>query len=160
MTAAAHDMHYRKRGRFAAFGPPTHALLRIGAALLFMQHGAQKLLGMFGGMGPDGGTVELMSRFGLAGVIELFGGLLILIGLFTRPVAFLAAGEMVAAFFIAHLPRGGAPIQNGGELPLLFALVFLFLAGNGAGPFSVDAMLNRTAGTAGTAETAGTAGPL
>ena len=122
-------------------GPPAHALLRIGAALLFMQHGAQKLLGMFGGVGPNGGTVELMSQFGVAGVVELFGGLLILIGLFTRPVAFIAAVEMVAAFFIAHFPQGGAPVQNGGELPLLYVVIFLFLAANGAGPLSVDRQL-------------------
>jgi putative oxidoreductase len=122
-------------GRFAS---TAHALLRIGAGLLFMQHGLQKLFGMFGGMGGNGGTVALMSQMGLAGVLETFGGLLIVIGLLTRPVALVLMLEMLAAFFIAHLPRGGAPIQNGGELPLLFALVFAFLATNGAGPYSVD----------------------
>ena len=122
-------------GRFA---PTAHGVLRIGAGLLYMQHGLQKLFGMFGGMGGDGSTVELMSRMGLAGVLETFGGLLIVIGLLTRPVALVLMLEMLAAFFIAHLPRGGAPIQNGGELPLLFALVFAFLVTNGAGPYSAD----------------------
>lgn len=128
----------RASGVLARAAPAAHAVLRIGTALLFMQHGAQKLLGMFGGSGPDGGTVELVSRMGLAGILELIGGGLILLGLFTRPVALILVGEMIAALFIAHLPRGGAPVQNGGELPLLYALVFLFLATAGAGPFSVD----------------------
>lgn len=104
-----------------------------------MQHGVQKLFGLFGGVGPTpGGTVTLWSQMGLAGVLETFGGLLLLLGLFTRPVAFLVAGEMLAAFFQAHLPKGGVPLQNGGEVPLLYMLVFLFLLGNGAGPASLD----------------------
>ena len=123
----------------AALGPTTHALLRVGAALLFMEHGLQKLFGFFGGIGPQGGTVQLMSLFGLAGVLEFVGGILLLIGLFTRPVALILAGEMIVAFFMAHFPRGGFPIQNMGELALLYFLVFLFLLGNGAGPWSVDA---------------------
>jgi putative oxidoreductase len=126
-------------GALASFAPAAHALLRIGAGLLFMQHGAQKLFGMFGGMGPNGGTVTLISQMGLAGVLEFFGGLLIVLGLVTRPVALVLAGEMLVAYFQAHLPQGGFPIQNKGELPLLFMLVWLFLAGNGAGPFSLDA---------------------
>jgi putative oxidoreductase len=126
-------------GMLASFGPAAHTLLRIGAGLLFMQHGAQKLFGMFGGMGPDGGTVPLMSQFGLAGVLEFFGGLLIVLGLLTRPVAVLLAGEMLVAYLQAHFPRGFWPIQNQGEVPLLFMLIYLFLAGNGAGPASLDA---------------------
>jgi len=120
-------------------GPTTHGVLRIGAGLLFMQHGLQKLLGFFGGMGPNGGSVPLVSQFGLAGVIETFGGFLLVIGLFTRPVAAVAALEMLIAYFQVHFPRGGFPIENRGELPLLFMLIWLFMAGNGAGPFSVDA---------------------
>jgi putative oxidoreductase len=116
----------------------THVVFRVGAGLLFIQHGLQKLFGMFGGIGGNGGTVELMSRLGLAGVLETFGGLLIVIGLLTRPVALVLVLEMLAAFFIAHFPRGGAPIQNGGEVPLLFALVWAFFATHGAGPYSVD----------------------
>jgi len=133
-----------RTGALAALGPATHALLRIGAGLLFMEHGAQKLFGLFGGVGgTPGSTAPLVSQMGLAGVLEFFGGLLIVLGLFTRPVAFLLAGEMVVAFFQAHLPRGGVPMQNGGELPLLYALVWAFLVGNGAGPLSVDSVLGR-----------------
>jgi putative oxidoreductase len=123
----------------AAYGPITHAALRIGAALLFMQHGLQKLFGFFGGVGPDGGPVPLISQLGLAGVLETFGGLLLVLGLFTRPVALLLALEMLVAYFQVHFPRGGLPIENRGEVPLLFMLVWLFFAGNGAGPASLDA---------------------
>lgn len=124
---------------FAKLAPATHALLRIGVALLYMQHGLQKLFGMFGGVGPTpGGTVTLWSQMGLAGVLETFGGLLLLLGLFTRPVAFLLAVEMLVAFFQVHLPKGGVPLENGGEVPLLYMLVFLFLLGNGAGAASID----------------------
>ena len=121
--------------RFAA---ATHALLRIGAGLLFMQHGLQKLFGMFGGMDGKGATAALVSQMGLAGVLECFGGLLIVLGLFTRPVALVLVLEMLAAYFTAHLPQGGFPIENGGELALLYALVFAFFAANGPGPYSLD----------------------
>jgi len=123
----------------STLGPVTHATLRIGAGLLFMQHGVQKLFGFFGGVGPHGETVQLMSQFGLAGVLETFGGLLIVLGLLTRPVAMLLAVEMLVAYFQVHAPQGGMPIENHGELPLLFMLVWLFFAGNGAGPASLDA---------------------
>jgi putative oxidoreductase len=117
-------------------------IVRVLGGLLFMEHGAQKLFGFFGGMG--GGTVPLVSQMGLAGVLEFFGGLLIVLGLLTRPVALLLAAEMVIAFSQAHLPRGGFPIQNMGELPLLYLLLFLVLSGTGPGPVSVDALLGRT----------------
>lgn len=132
-------------GAIATLAPYTHALLRAGAGLLFMPHGLQKLFGMFGGfMGTPGATAPLVSQMGLAGVLESGGGLLLILGLFTRPVALLLAGEMAVAFVQAHLPRGGWPIENGGETPLLFLLVFLFLLGHGAGPLSVDARLRGT----------------
>ena len=131
-------------GTLASLAPATHALLRIGAGLLFMQHGLQKLFGLFGGFGgTPGATAPLISQMGLAGVLETFGGLLLVLGLFTRPVAFVLAGEMLLAFFQAHFPRGGWPIQNGGELVLLFMIIFLFLAANGAGPASLDARRTR-----------------
>jgi putative oxidoreductase len=82
---------------------------------------------------------------GLAAFLELLGGSLLVLGLWTRPVAFVLVGEMLAAFLIAHFPRGGWPIQNGGELPLLYALVFAFLTAAGAGPASVDALRRRSA---------------
>ncbi len=130
-------------GALASLAPATHALLRIGAGLLFMCHGAQKLFGVFGGMGTPGTTAPLMSQMGLAGVLEGVGGLLLVLGLFTRPVAALVAGEMLVAYFQAHFPRGGWPIENGGEVPLLYMLVFLFLAGNGAGLASLDSKRTR-----------------
>ena len=140
MTSLTRDAAPSERSAaLARLGPATHALLRIGAALLFMQHGLQKLFGMFGGFGgTPGDTAPLWSQMGLAGVLETFGGLLLLLGLFTRPVAFLVAGEMLVAFIQAHLPRGGVPLENGGEVPLLYMLIFLFLLGNGAGPASLD----------------------
>lgn len=129
-------------GRFAGFGPATHAALRIGAGLLFMQHGAQKLFGWFGGFGGEAGaTAELFSLMGLAGVLEFFGGLLIVVGFLTRPVALILVLEMIAAYFMGHHSQGGFPIENAGELALLFALVFLFLFAHGAGPASIDERL-------------------
>jgi putative oxidoreductase len=119
----------------------THAVLRIGAGLLFFLHGAPKLFGWFGGMGPAGGSAELFSLMGLAGVLEVFGGLAIALGVLTRPVAVVLALEMLVAYFMAHAPQGPVPYSNGGELALLYLVVWTFLAGNGAGPWSVDAAL-------------------
>lgn len=121
----------------------THFLLRVVTGLLFMQHGAQKLFGWFGGFGGPGGTAPLMSQFGLAGVLECFGGLAIVLGLGTRPVAFLLSGEMAVAYFQAHAPNGFWPIQNHGEPPVLFSFIFLFLAAHGAGAWSLDALIGR-----------------
>lgn len=116
----------------------------MGAGLLFMQHGVQKLFGWLGGFGGEpGATAELFSLMGLAGVLEVFGGLLIVIGLLSRPVAAILVVEMIVAYFMAHAPQGGFPIQNGGEVPLLFALVFLFIAASGPGPASLDRMIRR-----------------
>ena len=119
-------------------GPMVHAALRVGAGLLFMQHGAQKLFGLLGGIDGNGASAELFSQYGLAGALELFGGALIVAGLFTRPVAAGLALLMVVAYFVGHGHQGGFPIQSGGELALLYALVFAFLAGNGAGAWSLD----------------------
>jgi putative oxidoreductase len=120
-------------------------LLRIFAGLAFFSHGAQKLLGWFGGFGPEGGTAELMSRFGVAGVIELVGGLLIVIGLFTRIAAFIASGEMAVAYFWMHSMGSGSIWwwENRGETVMLFSFLWLFFAAYGAGPYSVDAWLAR-----------------
>lgn len=112
-------------------------LMRIVFALMFLQHGVQKLFGTLGRDHP----VELMSRFGIAGVLETFGSLLILFGLFTRPVAFLLSGEMAVTYFWMHVPRGWFPILNRGELPVLFSFAWLFLAANGGGSFSLDGLL-------------------
>ncbi len=122
----------------------THVLLRIVAGTLFLQHGGQKLFGWFGG--PGGAPAEpvaLMSQMGLAGVLEFYGGIAIVLGLFTRPVAFLLSGQMAVAYLMAHLPRGMWPIQNHGEPAALFSFIFLFLAAHGAGGFSLDALIQR-----------------
>ena len=124
------DMMERVLGRFA---PQLYAIMRIAVGLLFACHGAQKLLGVFGGQ-----QVQLASQFGLAGVIELVGGVMIAIGFLTGTVAFIASGEMAFAYFTAHMPRGGMPIQNGGELAVLYCFVFLYIAARGAGIWGVD----------------------
>lgn len=116
----------------------THAVFRMGVAVLFMMHGLQKLFGLFGGR-----PVAIGSLLSVASGLEIVGGFLLLIGLWTRPVALVLAIEMVVAFTMVHAPRGGSPLQNGGELPLLYALAFVFLAGNGAGRRSTDAALHR-----------------
>lgn len=116
----------------------TLSVFRAVTGFLFWQHGAQKLLGWFGGVGADGGTVELFSLMGLAGVLEFFGGILIVLGLFTRPVAFVLAGHMAVAYFMAHLPNGFWPIENGGEKAAFYAFAFLFFAVRGPGSVSVD----------------------
>jgi putative oxidoreductase len=119
------------------------ALLRIIAAGVMMQHGVQKLFGLLGGVNGQGATVQLMSQFGLAGILETFVALLVLVGLFTRPAAFVLSGEMAVAFFQAHFPRAFWPVQNGGETPVLLCFIFLFFAAFGAGSFSLDALLSR-----------------
>jgi putative oxidoreductase len=123
----------------APYQSTIYALLRIVAGFLFFQHGLPKL---FGGFGRDA-PVALMSQMGLAGVIEVFGGAAIALGLFTSPVAFIASGEMAVAYFQAHLPRGFWPIVNGGELAALNCFVFLYFAATGSGKWSVDALRKR-----------------
>ena len=126
----------------------THALLRIVAGFLFLHHGRQKLFGWFGGIPPNGGPAPFWSQAGIAGFIEFFGGLLVLLGLLTRPVAFVLAGEMAVAYFQFHQPRGSLPIQNQGEPAVLYCFLFLFFAAHGAGRFSLDALRARRRGLA------------
>ncbi len=118
-------------------------VLRTGAALLFMEHGAQKLFGVLGGINGAGAAAPFPSLFGFAGPIEFGGGLLVVVGLLTRPAAVIMAAEMVVAYLKVHLPRGAWPIRNMGELALLYLMVWLYLAARGAGPFSLDALLRR-----------------
>jgi len=122
-----------------------HAALRIAAGAAFFSHGAQKLLGWFGGFGPNGGTAELASRFGIAGVIELVGGACLVLGLFTRPVALIASGEMAIAYFWMHWGGSGKMWwwENRGELVMVYSLVWLLFAAWGAGPASVDGLLRK-----------------
>jgi putative oxidoreductase len=129
----------------------THALLRVITGALFMQHGVQKLFGLLvdPSRGPWQGPPTLFSQMWFAGVLETFGGFLIVIGLLTRPVAFLLSGEMAVAYFLAHAPRGFWPVLNAGENAVLFCFVFLYLFAVGAGPFSLDAALRARRGRAG-----------
>ena len=120
-------------GFLGRFAPQIYALLRMVTGVLFAAHGAQKLLGMFGGQ-----PVPLTSQFGLAGVIELVGGLMIAAGVFSSLVAFVASGEMAFAYFQAHAPRGLFPVQNGGELSVLYCFLFLYIAARGNGIWSVQ----------------------
>jgi putative oxidoreductase len=115
------------------YAPQTYALFRIVAGFLFMFHGLQKIFGMFGGQVMLGNPM-----MAAAGFIELVGGVLIMIGLLTRVAAFIASGEMAVAYFMAHQPRGGMPIQNQGELAVLYCFIFLFIATRGGGRLSVD----------------------
>jgi putative oxidoreductase len=125
-------------GRFpSSVAPWLQSVLRMVVAFLFMAHGAQKLFGV-PALEPRH-TVALVSLMGLAGVLESFGGLLVLLGLFTRPVAFLLAGEMAVAYFRMHAPRGVWPILNGGEMAVFYCFVFLFFAAAGGGSWSLDA---------------------
>lgn len=117
-------------------------LLRVVSGLLFLQAGGMKLFGWFGGM-PGGMKLELLSQIGIGGVLEFFGGLLLLLGLFTRPVAFILSGEMAVAYWQFHAPNGTWPIQNHGEPAVLLCFIFLFFAAYGAGPWSLDALLRR-----------------
>ncbi len=133
----------------------TLTALRVMAGLLFALHGAQKLLGAFGGFGgTPGATAPLMSMMGLAGIIELVGGLLIAFGLLTRIASFISAGEMAVAYFMAHMPQGFWPIENGGEPTLLFCFIFLVFAVIGGGPWSLDALLPGRRAIAGPARAA------
>src|SRR6266481_7280393 len=115
------------------FEPYAYAALRIVSGFLFFCHGAQKLFGAFGG--PQMLHPPLMLA---AGIIEFAGGILILLGLFTRVAAFLASGQMAVAYFMAHAKGGFFPIKNGGELAVVYCFLFLFIACRGAGKFGVD----------------------
>jgi len=114
---------------------------RIVFGLMFMQHGAQKLFAVLG----REEAAQLLSLQWFAGVLEFWGGLLVVVGLFTRPVAFLLAGQMAYAYWFVHFPRGAVPIENGGELAVLYCFFWLFLSANGGGSFSVDGLLRARA---------------
>jgi len=120
--------------------PHILSLLRIASALLLMQHGTTKILGL---PATQMTGVSLVSMPGIAGLFELIGGVLLLIGLFTRPVAFLLSGTMAVAYFLVHAGRDFYPINNGGELAALYCFVFFYFVFAGPGPWSVDAVRNR-----------------
>ena len=122
----------------ATWTPRLLGILRIITGFLYLQHGTAKLFGaphvaMFDGL-------QVMSLMGVAGILELVGGALLLLGLFTRPVAFILSGQMAAAYFMAHAPQGFLPILNGGELAVLYSFIFLYFAAAGGGAFSLDGL--------------------
>jgi putative oxidoreductase len=126
---------------FVNWTPRLLSVLRIIAGFLFMAHGAQKL---FGFLAPPGApTPPLMSQIGIGGALEFFGGLLLILGLFTRPVAFILSGMMAVAYFQMHAPGGFWPLQNKGELAVLYCFLFLFFAVAGGGEWSLDRLLRR-----------------
>jgi putative oxidoreductase len=125
----------------APWAPRLLSVLRIVAAFSFITHGTQKLLGV--PVAEPTPTVELFSLFGLAGVLELVGGTMLLLGLFTRPVAFILAGEMAVAYFMAHFPRSFWPILNNGEHTVLYCFLFLYMAAAGGGEWALDRLMTR-----------------
>lgn len=120
-----------------AWAPRLLSILRIMTGLLFLQHGTAKLLKI--PVVPMFANLSLTTPAGIAGILELVGGVLMILGLFTRSVAFVLSGLMAVAYFMAHAPRGFYPILNAGELAILFCFVFLYFAAAGPGPWSLDA---------------------
>ena len=129
--------------RWRSWAPYFLSLLRIVAAFVFIQHGSTKLLGLPAPVMPGGDTAALASLPGLAGTLELVGGVLLLLGLFSRPAAFLLAGEMAVAYFMAHAPQGFWPVLNKGEPAALYCFIWLYISSVGPGPWSLDALRNR-----------------
>ena len=129
--------------RWRSWAPYLLSVLRIVAAFLFIQFGSAKLFAFPAAVMPGGGTAPVTSLPGIAGALEVFGGGLILVGLFTRPVAFLLAGEMAVAYFIGHAPQGFWPVLNQGTPAVLYCFLFLYFSSVGGGPWSLDAMRNR-----------------
>jgi putative oxidoreductase len=127
--------------RWRGWAPRLLSILRIVTGFLFMQHGAQKLFGFLGGI--PGGTPQLLTLPWITGVLEFFGGLLLLLGLFTRPIAFILSGMMAVAYFKVHARQGLWPLQNRGELAALYCFVFLYLSAAGGGPWSLDSVRRR-----------------
>jgi putative oxidoreductase len=126
---------------YNSWTPRLLSVLRIITGFLFMVHGTQKLFNL--PASPQNASAPLMSFMGFAGLLEFVGGLLILFGLFTRPVAFILSGMMAVAYFIAHASQGFLPLVNKGELAILYCFIFLFLAAAGGGAWSLDNLLGR-----------------
>jgi len=134
--------------RWRSWAPQFLSILRIIAAFLFIQFGTGKLFALPGPLIPGGGTVPVASLAGVAGILESVGGVFLLLGLFTRPVAFLVSGEMAIAYFHGHAPSGFWPVLNGGHPAVLFCFVWLYLSAAGGGAWSLDALLRRKPSTA------------
>ena len=125
--------------KWSTWGPYLQSVLRVAAASMFILFGTMKLFAILAGVSPAGGTVPLISQMGLGAILEVFGGGLLLVGLFTRPVAFLLAGEMAVAYFQFHAPQGFWPTMNGGVAAALYCFIWLYFSAAGAGPWSLDA---------------------
>jgi putative oxidoreductase len=125
------------------YAPQIYAILRIVVGFLFFCHGLQKVFGLFGGV--DGAAAPLFSLFGVAGMIEIIGGLLVTLGLFTGTVAFILSGQMAVAYFIGHFPASIWPLQNKGEEAVLYCFIFLYMATQGSGIWRLDAARLRPA---------------
>ncbi len=127
--------------QYRQWEPYLRSILRIVAGVNFLTHGVQKSLGWLGGMG--GSPAPLDSMLGLAGIIETVGAPLLILGLFTRPTAFILSGQMAVAYFITHLPRNAVPLLNGGEITVTYCFLFLWLAAAGPGPWSLDRLYRK-----------------
>ena len=128
--------------RSTVWAPRLLSILRIMSALIFLAHGSQKLLGFPAHPNPP----AMFTLSWTAGLIELVGGTLLALGLWTRPVAFILSGEMAFAYFMAHAPRSFFPVLNGGDAAILYCFVFLYMSAAGGGPWSLDALLGRRSG--------------
>ena len=129
--------------KWSAWAPQLRSVLRIIAAIMFITVGTMKLFAYPMGVPPNGGTVPLISEAGLGGILETFGGGLLMLGLFTRPIAFILAGEMAVAYFQFHSPNGFWPLVNGGSSAVLYCFLWLYFSAAGAGPWSLDAKLRK-----------------
>jgi putative oxidoreductase len=129
--------------RWISWAPQFRSILRIVCGLLFIPLGTMKLFAWPVGMPPNNATASLLSQIGVGGVLELVGGALILVGLCTRPVAFVLSGEMAVAYWQFHAPMGFWPMLNQGQPAILFCFIFLYLSAAGAGPWSIDALRER-----------------
>jgi putative oxidoreductase len=129
--------------RWKSWAPELLSVLRIVAAAAFMLAGTSKLFAFPVGMPPDGATAVFPSQVWIGGFLEVAGGLLVLAGLFTRPVAFILSGEMAVAYFQFHFPQGFWPTVNGGVAAMLYCFLFLYFSAAGPGPWSLDAMRRR-----------------
>ena len=125
---------------WTSWDPNIRSVLRIIASIMFMLAGSTKLFAFPAGIPPNGGTVELLSELGVGAALEIFGGGLLLLGLFTRPVAFILSGEMAVAYFQFHFPHGFWPVMNGGVPAVLYCFLWLYFSAAGPGPWSLDVM--------------------
>ncbi len=129
--------------KWQQWAPHVRSILRIVAAFMFMQAGTMKLFSFPIGMPPGVGPLKLLSEIGIAGILETFGGALLLLGLFTRPVAFILSGEMAIAYFQAHFPHSFWTIVNGGQAAVFYCFAFLYFSAAGPGPWSLDALIQK-----------------